>query len=240
MKIFTGNQERCRGVSHMRMRNLCASDFPLFLAYTLIELLITIAIIFILASLLFPSFRTMREKSHQIVCSNHLKQLGMFTLMYTSDYNGYITPYCNGTGTWYTILISDGYYNVRWANRPLPTLLTCPKSTYNSPSSPGAMLKWGYGMNMYSFAASLYFVNNLSKIPKPSLTMLYLDSMGGSTEPPYLVVPVGDAANSSAATPGYRHPGHAANIVCVDGHVEAKKTLPTYPDKNCPEWRYNY
>ena len=209
-------------------------------SFTLIELLVVIAIIAILASMLLPALGRAKQISRQTLCANNLKQLGVFTMMYAVDYNGYITPYYNGSGTWYTILITEGYYNVKWSNKPLPPLLTCPESTYNSPSSPGAMLNWGYGMNMYSFATSLYFVNNLNRINKPSLTMLYMDSEGGSMEPPYLVVSVGDTANIGAPFPGYKHCGRNVNINYVDGHVEGKSALPTYPERNCPEWKYNY
>ncbi|MCS6776569.1 MAG: DUF1559 domain-containing protein [Chloroherpetonaceae bacterium] len=56
-------------------------------AFTLIELLIVIAIIAILAAMLFPVFAQAREKARQSGCISNLKQLATATMMYTQDYD---------------------------------------------------------------------------------------------------------------------------------------------------------
>jgi prepilin-type N-terminal cleavage/methylation domain-containing protein/prepilin-type processing-associated H-X9-DG protein len=56
-------------------------------AFTLIELLIVIAIIAILAALLFPVFAQAREAARKTTCQSHLKQVGAALAMYRSDYD---------------------------------------------------------------------------------------------------------------------------------------------------------
>jgi prepilin-type N-terminal cleavage/methylation domain-containing protein len=55
--------------------------------FTLIELLIVIAIIALLAAILFPVFSRARESARRSSCLSNMKQLGAATLMYTQDYD---------------------------------------------------------------------------------------------------------------------------------------------------------
>ncbi len=51
------------------------------------ELLIVIAIIALLAAILFPAFATARESARRSVCLSNLKQMGMAIQQYTQDYD---------------------------------------------------------------------------------------------------------------------------------------------------------
>jgi prepilin-type N-terminal cleavage/methylation domain-containing protein/prepilin-type processing-associated H-X9-DG protein len=55
--------------------------------FTLIELLIVIAIISILASILFPVFARARENARRSSCMSNLKQVGLGVMQYTQDYD---------------------------------------------------------------------------------------------------------------------------------------------------------
>jgi prepilin-type processing-associated H-X9-DG protein len=51
--------------------------------------LVVIAIIAILAAILFPVFARAREKARQASCESNLKQIGLAFGMYSTDYDGY-------------------------------------------------------------------------------------------------------------------------------------------------------
>jgi prepilin-type N-terminal cleavage/methylation domain-containing protein len=55
--------------------------------FTLIELLVVVAIIAILAAVLFPVFAQAREKARQSACLSNLKQIGEAVMMYLQDYD---------------------------------------------------------------------------------------------------------------------------------------------------------
>jgi len=66
--------------------------------FTLIELMIVLAIIVVLAAFLFPVFNRSREAARRTTCISNLKQIGAAALMYAQSNDGHMPPYSNQYG----------------------------------------------------------------------------------------------------------------------------------------------
>lgn len=66
--------------------------------FTLIEILVVIAIIAILAAILFPVFARARENARRSSCQSNMKQLSLSVIQYVQDYDG-LLPVLHNSGT---------------------------------------------------------------------------------------------------------------------------------------------
>jgi prepilin-type N-terminal cleavage/methylation domain-containing protein/prepilin-type processing-associated H-X9-DG protein len=68
--------------------------------FTIIELLVVVAIIAILAGLIFPVFTKARDKAREGACQSNLKQIGIALRMYLGDHDGKLLTAAVNGGTY--------------------------------------------------------------------------------------------------------------------------------------------
>jgi type II secretory pathway pseudopilin PulG len=72
----------------VRMRRL--ASHRAIAAFTLVELLLVIAIITVLIALLLPLVSKARQHAHRVACASNLRQLSQALLMYAGEHRQYL------------------------------------------------------------------------------------------------------------------------------------------------------
>lgn len=220
------------------------------LGFTLVETLVTVAIIAILAALLLGGVDRVRAAADRAGCVSNLKSLSSAILSYASEHDGFLPPGSRtGWGTFSRVL--SPYTAPMKSNTMAADVFYCPANVrLNSPPAGGyptggqseGYKGWsGYFFN-YAINASIFPITNgdpnssafvqesearvrLSGIPIPSRTVALLDMR---TRAPG----VGGPPSSGLANRNYFDPAHSnfmlglvhqgkGNVLFLDGHVAA-------------------
>jgi prepilin-type N-terminal cleavage/methylation domain-containing protein/prepilin-type processing-associated H-X9-DG protein len=111
--------------------------------FSLVELLVVLAIISILVAMLLPAFSSVRELARRTSCQNNLRQIGMGLAQYIDDYHGHLPRNDSGTtdrGTW----VDEIYPYVN-----NPQIFICPDDSSPYTLTAGSGLQTSYAINQF-------------------------------------------------------------------------------------------
>lgn len=210
--------------------------------FTLIELLVVLAIISILAAILFPVFARARENARRANCMSNLKQIGLAMMQYTQDYDEHLPgatasfpvaqPYPSLPSSSNTLWL---WWNIIYPYIKNTQVFVCPSSgaTWNGGYYPykGTYGNWyaPYGYNYYLHTSSGGL--SLAAIPQVAETPFVADSTYYLIGPDRKCTSASTLENTTCTSFGStdntdpliaRHLD-TFNICFVDGHAKSGK-----------------
>jgi len=219
--------------------------------FTLVELLVVVAIITILASLLIPAIAKGRERAKAVKCEANLHQGGTAIAIYSTENNGFIQSYS---------AITNLVFNNPTVNNSGASVSTMASSLYSEVTHcplvyDSTIFQTANGKNLVPYADAGVIppptVNNLYiaaypmqmvSVSNPSLTAFACDAAGYGPPPTYgpmtnvtvLSYPSLLATFKTSPPPEF-HGCHAGSgsVLWVDGHVSLES--PYMPSQSDPD-----
>ena len=194
--------------------------------FTLMELLVIIAILAILASMPMPVLANARAKARSTGCCSNLKQIGQYAASYANDNKGMVPQHIRGMVSskhntklyfWVGSLVALGY-------APLDDALSCPDMS----------VKYGLGNLDVSYGVSIAkTTGDLAAIPvKNNLFVTGIDTRTPSSAPfPELFLKTGSLAKpsevyfASDSTNGKENFGVKSYSICIFGWNSARAAI---------------
>lgn len=186
--------------------------------FTLIELLVVLAVIGILAAILFPAFARSRESGRAASCASNLKQIGLALMQYESDNDG-IYPTAGATVQWDEIDPVTGMGP--WMQQIQPYVKS--RQIFKCPSDSHSDFSYFLGARAAYLETGHFAPIKATRIQFSDKFVLAGDTGDFLTEDAdkddYSQNCVGGPANGEPAMKWQQHNGRQ-NILFADGHVK--------------------
>lgn len=194
---------------------------------TLIEILIVIVIIGVLAALLFPVARGMRERAQSAVCAQNLRQIGIGLRSYISENNDRFPDGAADVSWKPGITTSRCWYDAAAENMgreyvpyhkgdPLPETFGCPAG-HGKAYEPAWPYTGDYAANFY-LGHPNHKVTTMSAVKNPESTPYVQDTVMQNN----FGAGIYDAGSSATSNNAFAHRhGGKGNILWVDGHISS-------------------
>jgi prepilin-type N-terminal cleavage/methylation domain-containing protein/prepilin-type processing-associated H-X9-DG protein len=207
---------KAKAVEHPAPEDADRRSSPRF-AFTLIEILVVIAIIGILAAMLLPALSSAREKARATNCLSNLKQIGVALTIYADDCSGNY-PVAGGTIGWNQI--DSTTRMASWMQQVFPYVKK--KEVYHCPSDRLSRFSYFLGVRSAFLQYSGFGPVNANRIGHPTAFVLAGDTLGflpeDADKDDYTQNCVGGDANGAPAESWQRHSG-GQNLLFADGHA---------------------
>ena len=196
--------------------------------FTLVELLVVVAVIALLVALLMPAMARAKESARTASCLNNLHQLSLADAAYSSDYKGrypwflnwlYTKPGDLTSGRVYPYLRTKGV-NLCPTDRTLQASKPRGPATGQSPPFGNSNYPRDYS---YPMNCCVCHVTDVAQFLAPSRTLLHMEGNLGRQDYSGQVGPV--LANSAMA---FRHNGRG-HLLFADLHLESKNARTYKP-----------
>ena len=216
--------------THREPRRACSSRR----AFTLVEILVVLAIIGILAAVLLPVFASARDAARRASCASNLKQIGQSFAMYVRDHNGFYPNVLRHAGPNCSAWAESIYPYVKSAE-----VFECPNAEAGEyragcPATEEAS-RWdgSYDLNTptadftvddqgnptYNYPPDRPRFLHQVRYTRPSSTILALDGDGQFVNPGTQTPPFEGTVGLQKYGVDARHDG-GANVCFADGHVK--------------------